>query len=77
MMNNKNIIPVKDHNHLFRDEKSKSIINTNKSDYETYVRNRDRMNSDKERIRVLEEKVDSLQDDISDIKNLLLKIVDK
>lgn len=76
-MNNKNIIPVKDHNHLFRDEKSKSIINTNKSDYETYVRNRDRMNSDKERIRVLEEKVDSLQDDISDIKNLLLKIVDK
>ena len=76
-MNNKDITPVKDHKHLFRDEKSKSIINTNKSDYETYVRNRDRMNSDKERIGALEEKVDSLQDDISDIKKLLLKIVDK
>ena len=77
MMNDKNTIPVKDHKHLFRDKKSKSIINTNKSDYETYVRNRDRMNSDKERISNLEEKVDSLQGDISDIKNLLLKIVDK
>jgi len=76
-MSEQNRIPVKDHKHLFRDEKSKSIINTNKSDYETYVRNRDRMNSDKERISNLEEKVDSLQDDISDIKNLLLKIVDK
>ena len=77
MMNDKNTIPVKDHKHLFRDEKSKSIINTNRNDYETYIRNRDRMNSDKERISALEEKVDSLQGDISDIKNLLLKIVDK
>ena len=76
-MNDKNTIPVKDHKHLFRDEKSKSIINTNRNDYETYIRNRDRMNSDKERISALEEKVDSLQGDISDIKNLLLKIVDK
>lgn len=76
-MSKENRIPVKDHKDLYREESSNSIINTNKSDYETYVRNRDRMNSDKERIGNLEEKVDSLQGDISDIKNLLLKIVDK
>ena len=76
-MSKQNRIPVKDHKDLYREESSNSIINTNKSDYETYVRNRDRMNSDKERISSLEEKVDSLQGDISDIKNLLLKIVDK
>lgn len=35
------------------------------------------MNSERERIENLEEKVDSLQGDISDIKNLLLKMVDK
>ena len=35
------------------------------------------MLSDKQRIDELEVKVDSLKDDISDIKNLLLKIVDK
>lgn len=70
-------VPVKDHKHLYRDKDSKTIVNTNKSDYETYVRTRDRMNSEKERIDHLEEKVDSLQGDISDIKNLLLKIVDK
>ena len=76
-MSKHNRIPVKDHEHLFRDNNSKAIINTNKSDYETYVRSRDRMNSERERIENLEEKVDSLQGDISDIKNLLLKIVDK
>ena len=76
-MSKHNRVPVKDHKSLFRDENSNSIINTNKSDYETYVRNRDRMNSERERIENLEEKVDSLQGDISDIKNLLLKIVDK
>ena len=39
--------------------------------------NREKMLSDKQRIDELEVKVDSLKDDISDIKNLLLKIVDK
>ena len=76
-MSKQNRIPVKDHEHLFRDNHSKAIINTNKGDYETYVRTRERMNSEKERIENLEEKVNSLQGDISDIKNLLLKIVDK
>ena len=64
-MSKENRIPVKDHKDLYREESSNSIINTNKSDYETYVRNRDRMNSDKERSGNLEEKVDSLQGDIS------------
>ena len=76
-MSKPNRIPVKDHKDLYREDSSKSIINTNKNDYETYVRNRNRMNSERERIENLEEKVDSLQGDISDIKNLLLKMVDK
>ena len=38
---------------------------------------REKMLSDKQRINELEVKVDSLKDDISDIKDLLLKIVDK
>lgn len=76
-MENNNRIPVKDHKSLYRDNNSRAIINTNSNDYETYVRNRNRMNSERERIENLEGKVDSLQDDISDIKNLLLKLADK
>lgn len=76
-MRNNNKTPVKDHKSLYRDNNSRAIINTNSNDYQTYIRNRERMNSERERIENLEEKVDSLQGDISDIKNLLLKMVDK
>ena len=76
-MSNNNKIPVKDYKSLYRDDNSKAIINTNSNDYQSYIRNRNRMNSERERIENLEEKVNSLQGDISDIKNLLLKIVDK
>lgn len=69
--------PVENHQHLYRDNTTNAIINTNMSEYQSYIANRDKLQSDKERIDGLEEKVDSLQGDISDIKNLLLKLVDK
>jgi hypothetical protein len=47
------------------------------NEYQSYIANREKLQSDKERIDNLEGKVDSLQGDISDIKNLLLRIVDK
>lgn len=70
-------IPVENNKGLYRDSSTRAIINTNKKDYQLYMANRERMLSDKQRIDELEVKVDSLKDDISDIKDLLLKIVDK
>ena len=70
-------IPVENNKGLYRDSATRAIINTNKKDYQLYMANREKMLSDKQRIDELEVKVDSLKDDISDIKNLLLKIVDK
>ena len=69
--------PVENHQHLYRDNTTNAIVNTNMSEYQAYVANRNKLQSDKERIETLEGKVDSLQGDISDIKNLLLKLVDK
>jgi len=69
--------PVENHNNLYRDVGTNAIINNNMSEYQSYVANRNKLQSDKERIDGLEEKVNSLQGDISDIKNLLMKLVDK
>ena len=69
--------PVENHDHLYRDNTTNAIINTNMNEYQSYIANREKLQSDKERIDNLEGKVDSLQGDISDIKNLLLRIVDK
>ena len=69
-------IPVENNKGLYRDSSTRAIINTNKR-LPVIHGNREKMLSDKQRIDELEVKVDSLKDDISDIKNLLLKIVDK
>ena len=74
---NKKYIPVENNKGFYRDTSTRAIINTNKKDYQLYMANREKMLSDKQRIDELEVKVDSLKDDISDIKNLLLKFVDK
>lgn len=73
----KRYLPVENNDGLYRDTTTRAIINTNKKDYQLYMANREKMLSDKQRINELEVKVDSLKDDISGIKDLLLKIVDK
>jgi len=73
----KRYIPVENNDGFYRDTTTRAIINTNKKDYQLYMANREKMLSDKQRIDNLEVKVSSIKDDIDDIKNLLLKIVDK
>lgn len=65
---------VKGYEHLVRDESTKSIINTNVSDYENYVQLRAIKEKESKKIQKIEDDLSSLKDDINDIKNLLRKI---
>ncbi len=76
-MRKNRFLPVENKEGIYRDSSTRSLVNTNKKDFDDYISNRKRLLSDKQRINDLEVKVDSLKDDIGDIKNLLLKIVDK
>lgn len=76
-MRKNRFLPVENKEGIYRDSSTRSLVNTNKKDFDDYIANRKRLLSDKQRINDLEVKVDSLKDDIGDIKNLLLKIVDK
>ena len=42
------LIPVEGEKSLSRDSKTNAIVNTNKSDYEAYIRQRDSKNDEKE-----------------------------
>ncbi len=64
------LIPVKDHNGLYRDSESGAIINKNKSDYDSYVANRDRLQQEKDRL-------DHLENEIGDIKQMLHTLLNK
>ena len=61
------LIPVKGQLGLFRDSETGSIIDNRSNDYESYVSNRDKLLSEKERI-------DKLESDIGDIKLMLQQL---
>ena len=64
------MIPVEGHKHLYRDEKSGAIINTDSLGYSQYKKNRNQRKSQKEDI-------DGMKKDIEEIKFLLKQIASK
>jgi hypothetical protein len=70
-------IPVKDHRNLYRDGSSTAIVNTDSVGYQAYVANREKLLTDKQRIDNLETTVEEIKGDLTDIKNLLVQLVDK
>ena len=61
------MIPVEGHKHLFRDENSGAIVNTDTFGYSDYKR---------ERVRKMDEKaeLDDMKRDIDEIKSLLKEL---
>ena len=70
-------IPVKDYRNLYRDGSSTAIVNTDSVGYQAYVANREKLLTDKQRIDNLEITVEEIKGDLTDIKNLLVQLVDK
>lgn len=64
------MIPVKDHNNLYRDEKTGAIINTDDSGFAQYKK----MKSVKLTER---QELDKIKEDIEEIKFLLKQIISK
>lgn len=68
------LIPVEGEKNLSRDSKTNAIVNTNKSDYEAYIRQRDSKNDEKERVNRIEFDLSEWKSDINEIKDLLRKL---
>ena len=68
------LIPVKGNSGLFRDSETGAIINNNTNEYNTYMTNRNKLLSEKERLTRVETKVENLSDDIGDIKRMLQQL---
>jgi len=68
-------IKVKGHDHLVRDPRTNSIINTNKSEYEQYLFNKQIKQNEKQKIQTLESDVANIKNDLDEIKSLLRSLV--
>jgi hypothetical protein len=64
-------IKVNGHDHLIRDPKTNSIINTNMTEYNEYISKRDSKLKESQKIQNLEKDLDSIRDDLDEIKFLL------
>ncbi len=67
-------IPVEGNKNLSRDGRTNAIINTNRNEFQAYIKNREKLSSNTERVDSLERKVDDLKGDLDEIK-LMLKAV--
>jgi hypothetical protein len=63
------MIPVEGHKGLYRDEKTNAILNCNDSDYNEYI------NLKKSKLQEKTE-IESLKDEINEIKQLLVKLLE-
>tara|TARA_B100000085_G_C18271083_1_gene402170 strand:+ start:275 stop:505 length:231 start_codon:yes stop_codon:yes gene_type:complete len=66
-----NLIPVEGESSLFRDTHTNAVINTNKSEYESYIMRRKCIQDDQSRINSIERDLDTVKNDLDEIKNLL------
>lgn len=76
MDNNTTHVRVEDNENLSRDLYSKGIINTNWTAYEAAVKKSNLAKIQKAEHINMKEDIESLKNDIQDIKSLLLKVVE-
>ncbi len=70
-------IKVKGHDHLIRDPKTNSIINTNMLEYNEYLSRRDSKLKENEKVNNLESDIINMKGDLNEIKNLLRSLLNE
>ena len=70
-------LKVEGHSYLLRDTDSNAIINVDKKGHGKYLALRRLKEKDIERVTSLEDDVKELKSDISDIKDMIGKLLDK
>ena len=66
---------VRDHEHLVRDMRSKAVLNTDKEGLQEYLRKRDIAKKQQEEQLDAKNRLEKIEQDMSDIKNLLKELV--
>lgn len=68
-------LKVTGHSNLIRDNETKAIINTNSSDYNTYVMSKLTKQKENEKIELVEKEISTIKEEIDEIKSLLLEFL--
>ena len=69
-------IPVEGKDGYYRDAHSGAIVNKNNNDFESYVKRREALANQQQNFVDLQDEVENLKTDVTDIKNMLHTITD-
>jgi len=70
-------IKVEGHTSLVRDVKSNAIVNTNKSEFQMYMKRRQERNAQGDKLRNACKEINNLKSELREIKSLLVKVLEK
>ena len=66
-----NYSKVEGHKNLVRDNYTKAILNTNKTEYQNYIALKNQKNKEHKRIEDMEEDLANIKNDLDEIKKML------
>ena len=69
------LIPVEGKDGWYRDPQTNAIVNTNQSEYDKYMATYNKRQKEKDKNLALQKEVSELKSEMSDIKSLLLTLV--
>ena len=70
------MIPVEGMDGYYRDAHSGAIVNKNNNDFQSYLKRREKLNGQQQNFVDLQDEVENLKTDVSDIKSMLHTITD-
>jgi predicted lipase len=76
-MHNDELIRVLDHDNLRRDPNSGAIIDVDTRSYNSYLSQREARLSQQAKYQQLEDRINNIDSDLSDIKTLLTRLLEK
>lgn len=63
--------------HLVRDMETRAIMDVDEEAYNNYMRTRAQKQAERDKITHMEQKINTIESDLSTIKSLLTKLLDK
>ena len=68
-------LKVEGHGELYRDSTTNSIVNRNTSDYNRYMSQKKTKNEEAEKVDTMEQDLNNIKNEINEIKSLLKELV--
>ena len=71
------LLKIENYENLVKDTKSGAVVNTNKSEFQLYMKRRQERNKNGDKLRNACKEINNLKSELREIKNLLTKVLSK